>query len=141
MADKIILLDTDFAFELLHKNPDAENFIVQNNYDIITISSVTYFEMIKSCINKTQLNNLQKQLPQFFYPIPIEAEISNLAGNFLNAYHLSHDIKINDALIAATSVHYNIEFATCNFKHFQFIPLLMLAKHNVSPSRKGGSLF
>ena len=85
MADKVILLDTDFAFELLHKNMDAENFIEQNNYNIITISSVTYFEMIKSCINKSQLNNLQKQLPQFFYPIPIEVEISNLAGNFLVA--------------------------------------------------------
>jgi len=47
MADKIILLATDFAFEFLHKNADAENFIEQNNYNIITISSVIYFEMIK----------------------------------------------------------------------------------------------
>jgi hypothetical protein len=44
MADKLILLDTDFAFELLHKNHDAEKFIEQNKYDIITISSVTHFE-------------------------------------------------------------------------------------------------
>lgn len=94
MADKVILLDTDFAFELLHKNADAEIFIEQNNYNIITISSITFYEMIKSCINKTQLSNLQKQLPQFFYPIPIEAEISNLAGNLLNTFHLSHDIKL-----------------------------------------------
>jgi tRNA(fMet)-specific endonuclease VapC len=97
--------------------------------------------MVKSCINKTQLNNLQKQLPQFFYPIPIEAEISNLAGNLLNTFHLSHDIKINDALIAASAIYYNVEFATCNIRHFQFIPLLLLAKHNVNPARKGGSLF
>jgi hypothetical protein len=131
MADKIILLDTDFAFEFLHKNEDAENFIEHNNYNIITISSVTYFEMVKSCTNKTQLNNLQKQLPQFFYPIPIEVEISNLAGNYLTSYHLNHDLKI----------HYSIEFATCNFKHFHFIPSLLLVKHKVNPSRKGGSLF
>ncbi len=58
MAEKVILLDTDFAFELLHKNEDAEAFITENNYEIITISSVTYFEMIKSCINKMQLINL-----------------------------------------------------------------------------------
>jgi predicted nucleic acid-binding protein len=141
MADKIILLDTDFAFELLHKNADAENFIENNNYNIITISSVTFFEMIKSCINKNQLNNLQKQLPQFFYPIPIEAEISNLAGNLLSTYRLSHDLKINDALIAASAIYYSVEFATCNNKHFQFIPSLLLPKHNVNPTRKGGSLF
>jgi predicted nucleic acid-binding protein len=141
LEDKIILLDTDFAFELLHKNKDAESFIEQNNFSVITVSSVTFFEMIKSCIDKTQLNNLQKQLPKFFYPIPIETEISNLAGNFLNEYHLSHDLKINDALIAASAVFYNVEFATCNFRHFQFIPFLQLAKHNVIPVRKGGSLF
>ena len=141
MADKIILLDTDFAFELLHKNEDAENFIELNNYSIIAISSITFYEMIKSCINKTQLINLRKQLPQFFYPIPVEVEISNLTGNLLSTYHLSHDLKINDAFIAATAIYYDIEFATCNTKHFQFIPTLLLAKHNVKPSRKGGSLF
>ena len=141
MADKIILLDTDFAFELLHKNANAEIFIEENKYDILTISCVTFFEMIKSCINKTQLLQLQKQLPQFFYPIPIETDISNLAGNFLNEYHLSHDLKINDALIAASAVYFDVELATCNTKHFQFIPALQLAKHNVIPLRKGGSLF
>lgn len=141
MADKIVLLDTDFAFELLHKNSDAEKFIEESSYNVITISSVTFFEMIKSCVNKNQLTNLQKQLPQFFYPIPIEAEISNLAGNFLSTYHLSHDLKINDALIAASAVYYNIEFATCNIRHFQFIPTLQLAKHNVIPARRSGSLF
>jgi predicted nucleic acid-binding protein len=97
--------------------------------------------MIKSCINRIQLNNLQNQLPQFFYPIDIESEISKLAGNFLSTYHLSHDLKINDALIAATAVYDDVDFATCNFKHFQFIPSLSLAKHSVSPLRRGGTLF
>jgi hypothetical protein len=60
--------------------------------------------MIKSCTNKTQLNNLQNQLPKFFYPVEIESEISNLARKFLNEYYLSHDLRINDALIAATAI-------------------------------------
>lgn len=141
MADKLILLDTDFAFELLHKNQDAENFIAHNNYNIISVSSITYFEMIKSCVNKIQLTNLQQSIPKFFYSIHIEDEISRIAENLLVQFHLSHNLKINDALIAATAIYYSIEFATCNLKDFQFIPSLSLANHTVKPIRKGGSLF
>ena len=87
MADKIVLLDTDFAFELLHKNGDAEQFIEKNEYNILSLSSISYFEMIKSCISKMQLQNLQKQLLNFFYIIPVETEISNIAGNLIASYH------------------------------------------------------
>jgi predicted nucleic acid-binding protein len=41
-------------------------------------------------------------------------------------YGLSHNMKITDALIAATAMVYDLELITLNRKDFQFLPPLKL---------------
>jgi len=56
----------------------------------------------------------------------INEEISDLAVNWVEKYCLSHKLDIEDALIAATAIYYNIELFTLNTKDFRYIPNIKL---------------
>jgi predicted nucleic acid-binding protein len=140
MENKIIALDTDFFWEYIMGNPEAIEFLTAANYEIISISAVTVAELIKGCGNKVKLAKLTRQIKDFL-PLHIDAAISSKAIDLIQAFHLSHNIGINDAYIAATCLYYNIELATCNISDYHYIPNLKLAKHNVKPKRKGWDFF
>lgn len=140
MENKIILLDTDFFWEYITGNAEAIKFLTSGNYDIISISAITVAELIKGCGNKIKLTKLNRQIKEFL-PLHIEIEISSTAIELIQKYHLSHNIGINDAYIAATCLYYNVELATCNTSDYHYIPNLKLANHPVKPKRKGWDFF
>ncbi len=140
MENKIIVLDTNFFWEYITGNPDAVDFLNAANYDIISISAITVAELIKGCGNKVKLAKLNKQIKDFF-PLHIDEAISSGAIDLIQTYHLSHNIGINDAYIAATCLYYNIELATCNISDYHYIPDLKLVQHAVKPKRKGWDFF
>ncbi|MCC6634789.1 MAG: PIN domain-containing protein [Chitinophagaceae bacterium] len=133
------LLDTDFLYEFLQNNNDAVNVITEGIF--IASSIITYSEMILSCTKKEEKQKLHSKVSGKILFLPIEREISDKHAELLDKYHLSHSLKINDALIAATALYYDIPLATCNTKDFKFIPNLKLIKHKVTPIRRGGGLF
>ena len=50
--------------------------------------------------------------------IPIDAEIGQRAGDYLNQYAKSHDVELGDALIAATVSVHNVRLWTRNRRHY-----------------------
>ncbi|MCZ2222164.1 MAG: PIN domain-containing protein [Chitinophagales bacterium] len=136
---KLCVCDTDMLFEYFEDNTDAIDLL--NSYDIIFCSVITQREMVLSSQNKTHQNKLNKLLTETVTLIPIEREISDLHVQLLNDYHLSHSLKINDAIIAATAIYYNLPLSTCNIKDFKFIPDLLLVQLNIIPKRRGGVFF
>lgn len=140
MENKIIIVDTDFLWEYIIWNTDAIDFLTSSNYDIISISAITVAELIKGCGNKVKLVKLNRQIKGFL-PIHIDTSISSIAVQLVRNYHLSHNIGINDAYIAATCLYYNVELATCNISDYYYIRHLNLAKHSVKPKRKGWDFF
>lgn len=52
--------------------------------------------------------------------------ISTKAIELIEAYRLSHGLQIPDAIIAATSIVYQIPLHTYNLKDFDFIPEVAL---------------
>jgi len=140
MENKIILLDTDFFWEYITGNAEASDVLTSGTYDILSISAITVAELIKGCGNKIKLTKLNRQIKDFL-PLHIEAAISSGAVDLIQSYHLSHNIGINDAYIAATCLYYNIELATCNTSDYHYIPELRLLKHTVKPKRKGWDFF
>ncbi len=58
--------------------------------------------------------------------VQIDAAISERAIHLIEKYKLSHGLEIPDAIIAATSVEYEIPLFTYNVKDFDFIPKLVL---------------
>jgi predicted nucleic acid-binding protein len=53
--------------------------------------------------------------------LPVTKEISNLHLKLVRDYSLSHKLKVQDALIAATAIALSIDLYTLNVKDFKFI--------------------
>ena len=140
MESKIILIDTDFAWECLSGNEEAVKLMLSGKYEILAISSITTAELIKGCGNKQKLAKLHKVISEFHILHP-NSEISVRAIELISTYHLSHNIGINDSYIASTCLFYDIELATCNISDYQYIPKLRLVEHSVQPKRKGWNSF
>ena len=140
MENKIIVVDTDFFWEYHTGNSDAIDFLTSSNYDIISISAMTVAELIKGCGNKVKLNKLNRQIKDVL-PLHIDTAISLIAVELIQTYHLSHNISINDAYLAATCLYYDIDLATCNTSDYHYISNLKLAQHKVKPKRKGWDFF
>jgi len=135
MAQEIILLDTDFLIEYLYKNPQAVETLESLNAFFLVVGCTTIAELIKGAKNKEEQQKLAKQV-KAFHIIHIDEEISEIALQIIVKYHLSHNAALSDSLLAATAIKYGCKLATCNTKHFSYIPKLVLLNHNVKPKRK-----
>lgn len=86
-----------------------------------TISDITYMEMVQGCRDKEELRKwitLSKKLKL----ISINEAISERARYLVETYALSHNLCLQDALIASTAISYGLTLMTCNRKHYHFIP-------------------
>ncbi len=136
MENEIILLDTDFLIEYLYNNTEAIAIIHTNPSAFFVAGFTTIAEIVKGSLNKEQQQRVAKRI-KTFYVLHIDEEISETALQLILKYHLSHNAAVNDCLLAATALKYNCKLATCNTKHFSYIPRLQLLKHKVTPQRTG----
>lgn len=135
MANEIILLDTDFFIEYKNDNQEAVKIVENSETTFIALGATTFVELIKGAQDKKQLDKVLK-ITQNFHIIQIDEDISEKAIDLLITYHLSKSAAFNDSLLAATAIKYGCKLATCNKKHFEYIPNLLLLPHNVVPKRK-----
>lgn len=123
----MVLLDTDVLIELFKKKKsvvtDVKNIGEQN----ICITKISVMEMYVGALNKRELNKIRKFLNDFS-KIPVSDKVFNKTIELVYEYNLSHSLYINDALIAASALYYNIELYTLNLKDFRFINGLKLYK-------------
>ncbi len=95
-------------------------------------------EIMAGARNKLHLSRIKKALTGFSI-IPINVSISDLVQKIFEQYVLSHGLKINDCIIAATAVEHDMNFYTFNQKDFKFIAGLHLIIHGIKPvQRKRG---
>jgi predicted nucleic acid-binding protein len=134
MENEIILLDTDFLIESLYNNTDAVIIINKTPSAFFVIGFTTIAEIVKGTLNKAQQQRVAKHI-KAFHILHIDEEISEIALQLILQYHLSHSAAVNDCLLAATSLKYDCKLATCNTKHFAYIPKLQLLQHTVIPQR------
>ncbi|TAH09370.1 MAG: PIN domain-containing protein [Sphingobacteriia bacterium] len=140
MEVKVILLDTDFAFEYFSGNESALAVINVHRSDFIALPSVVMVQIIRACRDKRDLAKAIKMAANI--PIVhINESISEKSLNIIKNHYLSNNAEIYDSIIAATAIHYSIHLATCNTKDFGYIPGLKLLEHSVTPKRRGGGLF
>ena len=52
-----------------------------------------------------------------------------MAVDLVARYRLSHKMDIEDALIAATAIYYDVQLFTLNIKDFTFIPGIKLYQY------------
>lgn len=121
----MILCDSNVIIDALNGDVNVQKYLLQWPPEDLLISRVTEWEILAGARNKTEQNLFQKALKRY-HIVELDAGISAHTGILLKTYHLSHDLMIPDALIAATAIRHNLMLYTDNIKDFQFIKGLRL---------------
>lgn len=116
-----ILIDTDIIIDSSRNNEIAVQRLdyEQASYEL-TISSITYLELINGCQNKRDLRFTESYLSEFKI-IHLNALISLKSIELIKRYNLSHNLQIPDCLIAATSLIERIPLLSKNQRDFRFV--------------------
>jgi predicted nucleic acid-binding protein len=114
-----VLLDSDIVIEILRSRDPVIlsqwNTLAYSGGDIL-FSPVTVAEVWAGA------RSSEHQAISRFFPMLLcaacEYETGKLAGDFLRQFYKSHNVKIGDALIAATAVLSQAALWTRNRKHY-----------------------
>ena len=118
----MIILDTDILIWILRKNKEIKNKLIKATLETdggLYITPIQIAE-IYAGIRPSEEKIIKKFLNSFNI-IPIDVQIGELAGRFINQYRKSHSVEIADAIIAAASIVNNFKLWTLNKKHYPMI--------------------
>ena len=118
----MIILDTDILIWVLRKNKEIKNKLIKATLETdggLYITPIQIAE-IYAGIRPSEEKIIKKFLNSFNI-IPIDVQIGELAGRFINQYRKSHSVEIADAIIAAASIVNNFKLWTLNKKHYPMI--------------------
>ncbi|OGA10665.1 MAG: hypothetical protein A2W68_02165 [Betaproteobacteria bacterium RIFCSPLOWO2_02_64_14] len=88
----------------------------------LTISAITYLELLQGMRSKAELSAVQKSLElRHAERLPVTPAITERAVALMETLALSHGLQVGDALIAATALEHNLALLTANTKHFAAI--------------------
>lgn len=117
----MILCDTNILIEFYKGNSQIVQELRKIGSTNIVVSVVTQAELYYGALDKAELRQITKHLENvqiYSFDTTISAQFVQL----MEAHSLSHKLSIPDALIAATSLVYNVELYTLNTRDFRFIP-------------------
>lgn len=117
----MIFIDTNIVIEYL-KNKD---FLSKYNINNLFINDIVIMELYQGAKNKNDLTFIKKET-SVFQILKMNQEIIELSKQIVEQYNLSHNMKIMDALIAATAMVYDLELMTLNRKDFLYLEQLNL---------------
>ena len=93
----------------------------------LTLSVVSYLEILQGMRNKTELRAVKKMLQRRSASLlPVTEPITHRATNLMESLTLSHGLQLGDALVAATALEHGLAVLTGNSKHFSVVPGLMV---------------
>lgn len=113
-----ILIDTDILIDIF-RGDDVLRTEIANYHQFISV--ITFIELIQG------ENTSRKDIEQTKYFLSnirilhITSPISERGMNLVEKYGPSHNLKLADALIAATALEYELYFRTNNKKDFRYI--------------------
>ena len=116
------LVDTNFLIHTDQRNPLVEPFLNEN----IAISFISEMELLGVfSISKSKKASMQRIINEC-YVLEMNQSIKIVAIDLKQKYK----IKLPDAIIAATSIHYNLMFITsdADFKNIKELELIYLEK-------------
>lgn len=112
-----MLVDTDVLIWHLRGYATAARRLDQ--LPRLTLSAVTWLELVQGMRNKDELNATKRMMAQRQAIIlPLTEPITQDAIALLEALALGHGLQMADALIAATARHHGLHLLTGNVRHF-----------------------
>jgi predicted nucleic acid-binding protein len=119
------ILDTCILIDYLRGEPSVYDLFVKDEKIQLFMSTITMMELMIGALNKREANYIQKAFKKIDI-IYIDEDISKTAESLIIKYSKSHNLQIDDALIAATAIKLNRELITYNIADFRYIPDVQL---------------
>jgi hypothetical protein len=119
----MILCDTNIFIEIYRGNENVIDKLKAIGQENIAISDVTSAELLFGARNKNELKIIKADINKLI-EISINEEISRMAVHLVEKYSLSHNLSLPDALIASTSIIYDVKLYTLNIKDVKFLKKL-----------------
>jgi len=116
------LVDTNFIIHLTQKRPSIEPFLE----DYLAISFITEMELLGVfSISKAHKNNMQNLINHCFV-----FEMNSFIKQEGIILKQKYKLKLPDAIIASTAIHYNLPFISsdADFKNIKELELIFLEK-------------
>ena len=120
-----MLFDTDIFIYIQRGNQKAATLLQDCRQRCISI--ITKMELLQGALNKGHHRVIQSFLHDFAIKvIPVDENTGYRASIYIEEYALSYNIRVADALIAATAVQAGLPLVSSNAKHFKAISGLEL---------------
>lgn len=118
-----MIFDTDVLIWCFRGNKKAATLINKENNREISV--VNYMEIIQGALNKKELNIIRSFLREMnLSMLPLSENISARAAVLIEEYALSSELKMADALIAATAIENHSVLCTGNIRHYKAVARL-----------------
>jgi len=115
-----VIFDSDVLIWFLRGDAHAVTLIDSTADRAVSI--VTWMEILQGARSKGDVKTIRDLLQRHrFRVLPIGEAIGYLAAGLIEQHPLSHGLRIQDALIAATAIENGATLATGNARHFRVI--------------------
>ncbi len=115
-----ILFDTDVLIWALRGNTRAAKVI--DEADRLALSVVSYMELLQGALDKRDLRLIKAFLADLgFQIVPLSENIGHRASIYIEEYGLKSNLRLADALIAATAAENEMTLCTANAKDYRTI--------------------
>ena len=114
LGNRKVFIDTCIVIEYLKDNLSLQK---SNCY----INHIVLMELYIGAKNKQDLKEIKAKL-QGFQLLQTNQEVISLSTQIIEHFGLSHNAKIQDAIIASTCLINNLPIVTYNIKDFRYIP-------------------
>jgi len=119
------LLDTCILIDYLRGEPNVYDLLAGDAAASLSMSTITMMELIIGAFNKREVRYIQKAFAKI-NTVYVSEDISIKAEELIVEYSKSHNLQIDDAIIAATALKMDTELITYNVSDFSFVPNIKL---------------
>ena len=114
------LLDTDVLIDIQREHDPALAWFASLT-ELPAVSGLVVMELIQDAQNARQVQQVLKLVAPLLTVWPSAVDSQRALADF-TAYHLSHNLGLLDALIAACATGLSATLCTFNVKHYRVVP-------------------
>lgn len=120
------IVDTDILIDIQRGYPPAVAWIAGLK-TLPVVMGLSLLELVQDARNRKEVVDAFMLVDPFPIEWPTEEEMY-ISLNYFGKYHLSHNLGLIDAILAASAVNRNAALQTFNLKHYKAVPGLRIER-------------